>query len=112
MLAEPGNEHYMKMFHNWEQEWNAQSNTRTSQIRIFYGSDEKLGRQIYAGCDIFLLPSKEEPTGIHQFIAMHYGAMLIIHGTGILRDSVIPCQPEKKVRPEFSILVNSRYLTY
>ncbi|MBI2852201.1 MAG: glycogen synthase [Chloroflexi bacterium] len=66
------------------------------QIGLFIGFDEALAHLIYAGCDIFLMPSRFEPCGLGQLIAMHYGALPAVHHVGGLVDTVPELTPDLK----------------
>ena len=54
----------------------------------------ELARKIYAGVDIFLMPSKSEPCGLAQMVACRYGTLPVVRETGGLNDSIIDCGEE------------------
>jgi starch synthase len=61
------------------------------QAGLFLVLDFSLARQIFAGCDIYLAPSRYEPCGLSHLIAMRYGAVPLVRRTGGLAQTVSDC---------------------
>ena len=77
-----GDSRYMDLFSWAEQQY-------PGRVAARFAMDHELAHRIYAGADMFLMPSQFEPCGLSQMIAMRYGAVPIVRETGGLRDTVL-----------------------
>ena len=71
------------------------------RIAIRTGFDNALARRIYAGADMFLMPSRYEPCGLGQMIGMRYGTIPIVRRTGGLADTVVEARPARRTGTGF-----------
>jgi len=74
---------------------------RPEQMHFYAGFNEKLARQIYAGGDIFLMPSRFEPCGLGQLMSMRYGNVPVVRATGGLKDTVTSHTASKRASTGF-----------
>ena len=65
-----------------------QMNAHPDKVSLKLGFIPDLAHKIYAGADIFLMPSKSEPCGLAQMIALRYGTIPVVRETGGLKDTV------------------------
>ena len=72
----------------YEQFLSALQERYPGRVCACHGFVPELSRKIYAGADIFLMPSKSEPCGLSQMIALRYGTIPVVRETGGLKDSI------------------------
>lgn len=72
------------------------------QLAAVFKFDEPLARKIYAASDMFLLPSRYEPCGTAQLIAMRYGSIPVVRETGGLKDTIVPFDENSKTGNGFT----------
>lgn len=78
-----GDTHFENVFKYYAQRF-------PDRMRVFVEFNSPLAQKIYAASDVFLMPSKIEPCGLGQIIALRYGTLPIVRETGGLRDTVVP----------------------
>lgn len=76
-----GDPEFEQFFRDMEQQY-------PEKCRAYIGFDENLAHQLYAGADLFLMPSRFEPCGLGQLIALKYGNIPVVRETGGLNDTV------------------------
>lgn len=78
-----GDEHYQHLL--WHAAW-----LRPEQMAAVIPYHEDIARKLFAAADLFLMPSRYEPCGIGQLIAMRYGSLPVVRETGGLKDTIRP----------------------
>lgn len=87
ILLGTGEEEYHMLFSRIGRKY-----SRKAAIHITF--DNRLAHRIYAGCDLFLMPSRYEPCGLGQLISLAYGTASIVNPTGGLADTIEEFEPE------------------
>lgn len=91
-----GEENFGRMLQWAESSWKG-------RICGYWGFSPQVEKEIIAGSDFFLMPSRYEPCGIPQMCAMMYGTIPIVHATGGLKDSVKSWYSEKESSTGFHV---------
>ncbi|MDI3281416.1 MAG: glycogen synthase GlgA [Bacillota bacterium] len=81
VLLGTGDPHYERLFQDFQRRY-------PDRIAVFIGFNGVLAQRIYAGSDLFLMPSRFEPCGLGQMISMRYGTIPVVRATGGLADTV------------------------
>jgi starch synthase len=86
VLVGVGDQHYHAMFRSMAERY-------PKQVAVFLTFNTELEQRVFAGSDIFLMPSRFEPCGLNQMIAMRYGCVPIVRHVGGLADTVQEYDP-------------------
>ena len=76
-----GDSYYENIFRDW-------AFRHPGRVAVRFGYDEVLSHKIEAGADMFLMPSRYEPSGLNQMYSMKYGTVPIVRATGGLDDTI------------------------
>lgn len=81
----------------------------SGKLSVIINFSGDIAGKIYAGSDMFLMPSRFEPCGLSQLIAMRYGSVPIVRETGGLKDTVEPFNPVEKTGRGFTFKTYNAY---
>ncbi len=68
------------------------------RVSVTLGFDDALAHRIEAGADMFLMPSRYEPSGLNQLYSLRYGTVPVVRKTGGLADTIVDATPDAVVR--------------
>ncbi|MGC8786490.1 MAG: glycogen synthase [Anaerolineae bacterium] len=100
-----GDPHYHELFSRIAQAY-------PGKAAVFLTFNAELAQRIYAGTDMFLMPSRFEPCGLGQMIAMRYGSVPIVRATGGLADTVKDFDPRTGEGNGFSFVRYDRWALF
>lgn len=80
--------------HQYEDFFRRKAQQNSKKIAAITAFSPQLASRIYAGADLFLMPSISEPCGLTQMIALRYGTIPIVRATGGLKDTIKPYNPD------------------
>ncbi|HHV28714.1 MAG TPA: glycogen synthase GlgA [Clostridium sp.] len=95
ILLGAGDEYYETGFKKIQEKY-------PDKVGVFIGFNAPLAQRIYAGSDMFLMPSRFEPCGLGQLFSLRYGTIPIVRSTGGLAETVIDIDKDKKNGNGFS----------
>lgn len=90
-----GDPHYEDFFRNLRDRY-------PDKVGVYIGFNATLAQKIYAGSDLFLMPSRYEPCGLGQLISLRYGTIPIVRETGGLKDTITNYDPDSQHGNGFS----------
>jgi starch synthase len=105
VLMGTGDPHYHEMFSRVAQAY-------AGKAAVFLTFNSDLGQKIYAGADMFLMPSRYEPCGLNQLVAMRYGSVPIVRSVGGLADTVVDFDPRTGEGNGFSFEAYDRWALF
>ena len=94
VLVGSGDQHYQELFRTLATRY-------PGKLSVKIAFDEKLAHQVEAGADMFLMPSRYEPSGLNQLYSLKYGTIPIVRATGGLKDSVQEFDPSTRAGTGF-----------
>jgi len=86
----------------YEAMWRDLAEHHQGTLSLTLGFDAALAQRIYAGCDMFLMPSRFEPCGLGQLISFRYGTVPVVRAVGGLADTVRDADADRRRGTGFS----------